>query len=608
MKRLTILFLIFIASFLLLSCNNDKIDDDDIDLSNEHNHTIEDHWSMDSEYHWHELTCEHRGELVYDKIHHFFREDKYGKFKCLICGYEKQREFELIYNAPGYDYINLETSNTIEIYVGELIRFNYYDLLNNNATIKFIPDDDNIVEVNGTEIKGLSVGETTIYPYYKALKLEDYPIIVNVIEYVVDSTNNIDSDVYELNNLYNVLTKDQNYFTIDIDSSNDNQDFELHYQMIKEPYYHYDEYYVSGWKYCNIYQEEDGFKNYYYIIDMSTNEIKRYAANIEFNDQNKTFAYDFISFSGNKMEISRDGDEYYVKGYTKDLPDDIQWDLYHHLNDGSKQIGRFNGVVKVSGNKLSFEMNYWFISYNGKRITYLITYSVDVTPFEKYDLSAFYEKTPTSIYEVTKVTPVGSDIVFPDDMMQSYNKTYFEEGIYYIEIDTKYPRPNYHYYDIELFDSNYYAFTDKVKEFLVDGEELKFMFNIKKAGYYYYAIYKRNTDDGKLKIKKYEGEIHDELQLGQNVGAISSQYDHYVFHQKLSKITNYKFTNNSDHSIYVYSDKGFKEIKANESATFSLFGNPYNICDNYIYVVSPFLNKDSDNSYSFDINIEIIEE
>ena len=606
MKKGIVLFLIFVFSFLLLSCNKEEPDEP---KSDEHDHTIEDHWSMDDEYHWHELTCEHRGELVYDKIHHFYgREDQYGNVKCLICGYEKKKEFDIHYQAPGYDNFDITTSS-VEIYVGEIFKFQYENRVDYSTIISFRAEDGTIVEINGNTIKGLSVGETIVYPYYKSLKLSQFPINVKVLDYVVDTRDNLSSDIYNLNNLYNSLTEGKNYFTVDIEYNVPYSDeINKNFKMIKDPFYYYCEskYISYGNKIYDIYQEEDGIEYYYYHIVGP--EIRRSVAHKDTFSFDETFINGFIYFDSKTMEIKYNDGKYYIKGYSKDLPEDIQHDLYHELNAGNKYLGRFNGVVEVVGNKLSFLMNYWFIDYAGNRKNYEVSYSVDVTPFEKYDLSAFYDKTPTSVYEVTKETNVGSDIIFLEDSRQSFNKTYFEEGLYYLEIESNYPRPNYHYFDILLYDNNYYGLTDKVKEFQVDGAELKLMFKIPKAGYYYYEVRNRLLSTETLKIVKYNGVAHDELKLGQNTGAITSQYDHYVFHQKLSQITNYKITNNGEKSVYVYSDKGFMEIKSGGSATFSLFGNPYNVKDNYLYLVSPFLNKNSDNSYNFDINIEIVNE
>ena len=80
-----------------------------------HRHTYSEEWSQNEEYHWHEATCEHKGEIA-GKEKHTFRDDE-----CTVCHYV--REGTGIVADSSYDVTTLVYGKTrIQLLSDSLVR------------------------------------------------------------------------------------------------------------------------------------------------------------------------------------------------------------------------------------------------------------------------------------------------------------------------------------------------------------------------------------------------------------------------------------------------------------------------------------------------------
>ena len=89
-------------------------------IVSEHQHSYSEQWTTDSDYHWHEATCEHEGEIN-DLGAHLFGDDG----KCAVCGYEKPAEpkhehtySDWLGDADGENHYKLPTCDDTDEMVG----------------------------------------------------------------------------------------------------------------------------------------------------------------------------------------------------------------------------------------------------------------------------------------------------------------------------------------------------------------------------------------------------------------------------------------------------------------------------------------------------------
>ena len=570
----------------------------------QHEHTIDDKWSFDEKRHWHDATCEHRGRVIFDEGSHILTEDDYGLSTCSICDYKKQREFDV---EIRYGNHPVDSSNPVvfEIYKYEKLHIFAHDKF--GGDVKLVADDPTICYTTKYDIKGLEVGSTVLYPYYKSLKI-DYPIYVNVIEFSVDtSTNNID-DVNTLNKLNENYIINANYYSVDIKGKDTIQEeymVDYVYQVRKEPYYYYRRFYHEAGDTITIYKEEDGFKYYHYAVSFHEDgeiNISRMMEREQSLQPESYYPTGYFDFSFDNMEVERDGNKYKIKGYARDLSADMR-KYINRIFKYSYDFGYFTGTLEIENNVISYSYIFWYIGTDDKRLSCEFSYVIDLNPIEEYDLSDFYNKVPTSIYEVTKTTNIGEDIdIFDGDY--TYCKSYFEKGIYYLDVSLGGEKIDYSRYSFSACDSNYAELLNTNRVFSYPWNPLGMMFEIKEDGYYYYRIIPSHNENETIRISKYEDDFHDELKLGNNIGTIRSTFDFYLFKNEAEQTTKYKITNNKEESIYIVCPSGFAEIEGKSSKEIGLAGNIDNAYNANIYIISPF--SGVEDSYSFDINIEMI--
>ncbi len=102
MKRNSIFLSLAIIALSLVSCNF-KI----------HVHTFEEAWSFNSEYHYHQATCEHTSMISNKEAHDFslistieptFESEGSSFYKCNVCGYQKEETIEKLKHSYANEY------------------------------------------------------------------------------------------------------------------------------------------------------------------------------------------------------------------------------------------------------------------------------------------------------------------------------------------------------------------------------------------------------------------------------------------------------------------------------------------------------------------------